>query len=196
MPPDALDLSLNEVQTLALKAARGAGLAWGLAEDAGRAAVWLARHAGAWAEGLPAVLDAPAATSPLLLGGLLSDGAGEPRGAGRAAAPVWALPGLLATGRSVLIRLDAIMVASDPGGVPTASAPIEDLAGLPAANLSVSFPCGKAPTLAHALPVRFRRSRVAKADWQRLDALAQRTYVPASDRSRLTGAGAGLLDDE
>jgi hypothetical protein len=29
-----------------------------------------------------------------------------------------------------------------------------------------------------------------------LEAFAYRTYVPASDHSRLTGAGAGLLDDE
>ena len=33
--------SLNEIQTLATKAARGAGLPWGLADEAGRAARWL-----------------------------------------------------------------------------------------------------------------------------------------------------------
>ncbi|MGT2467016.1 DUF3726 domain-containing protein [Mesorhizobium atlanticum] len=33
-----IDLSLNEVETLSTKAARGAGFSWGLAEDIGRAA--------------------------------------------------------------------------------------------------------------------------------------------------------------
>jgi hypothetical protein len=37
-------LSCNEIAALCLKAARGAGMSWGLAEEAGYAAVWLARH--------------------------------------------------------------------------------------------------------------------------------------------------------
>jgi hypothetical protein len=32
--------------------------------------------------------------------------------------------------------------------------------------------------------------------WQRFDALAVLTYVPASETSRLAGAGAGLLDND
>ena len=39
--------SLNEIETLSRKAARGAGLSWGLAEEAGKATRWLA------AAGLP-----------------------------------------------------------------------------------------------------------------------------------------------
>jgi len=35
-------LSFNEIEQLCLKAARGAGLSWGLAEEAGMAASWLA----------------------------------------------------------------------------------------------------------------------------------------------------------
>lgn len=37
-------LSLNEVEQLCLKAARGAGMTWGLAEEAGFAAGWLAER--------------------------------------------------------------------------------------------------------------------------------------------------------
>ena len=37
----AVQLSCNEVEALCLKAARGAGLSWGLAEEAGLAARWL-----------------------------------------------------------------------------------------------------------------------------------------------------------
>ena len=36
--------SLNEIESLCKKAARGAGLSWGLAEEAGKAARWLSAH--------------------------------------------------------------------------------------------------------------------------------------------------------
>ena len=39
--PEPLPCSLNEIQLQATKAARGAGLPWGVADEAGRAARWL-----------------------------------------------------------------------------------------------------------------------------------------------------------
>ena len=39
-----ISLSFNEIEQLCQKAARGAGLSWGLAEEAGMAAVWLVKH--------------------------------------------------------------------------------------------------------------------------------------------------------
>ena len=39
--PEPMLCSLNEIRTLAAKAARGAGLPWGIAEEAGRGAGWL-----------------------------------------------------------------------------------------------------------------------------------------------------------
>ena len=50
--PEPMRCSLNEVRTLATKAARGAGLPWGVAEEAGRAACWLEARGLA---GLPAL---------------------------------------------------------------------------------------------------------------------------------------------
>ncbi|MEN8658017.1 DUF3726 domain-containing protein [Marivita sp.] len=41
---DGAWLSNNEIEQLCLKAARGAGMSWGLAEEAGFAAAWLARR--------------------------------------------------------------------------------------------------------------------------------------------------------
>ncbi len=43
-----IDLSLNEVETIAAKAARGAGLSWGGAEEIGKAARAMARAGVAW----------------------------------------------------------------------------------------------------------------------------------------------------
>ena len=40
-PGKTLHLSRNEIESLCTKAARGAGMAWGLAEEAGYAAGWL-----------------------------------------------------------------------------------------------------------------------------------------------------------
>jgi hypothetical protein len=50
------ELSLNEVESLAAKAARGAGFPWGLAEDIGRGARRLALSEANWAEALLALL--------------------------------------------------------------------------------------------------------------------------------------------
>jgi hypothetical protein len=48
--------SLNEIEMTVWKAARGAGLAWGLAEEMGQAARWLADRGFDWAESLVAAL--------------------------------------------------------------------------------------------------------------------------------------------
>lgn len=197
-PPDALDLSLNEVETLAQRAARGAGLPWGVAEDTGRAAAWIARRVGPWAGQLLALLETPppAAESPLLLAGWLAD-SGDPRQIPRVTLPLWALPGLLATTtRRVSIVLGNVELACNPGEDPGATRPADAFAALPAAALALAFPPTPLPPLPYRLPEKYRRSLVPWAEWQRLQGLAQRTYVPASDHSRLTGAGAGLLDDE
>ncbi len=199
MPPDLHDLSLNEVETLAAKAARGAGLPWGVAEDAGRSAVWIASHSGTWAESLLALLEAPLpdAPSPLLLAAALADGALAT--AERVAAPVWILPPLLAgPGRCepVVLRLGDADIRCNPGEDPSSTLPAEALAALAEAPVAVRRAEARLPPLPHALPARWRRSAVAVATLARLEALAARTYVPASDESRLRGAGAGLLDDE
>jgi hypothetical protein len=198
LPPDQLDLSLNEVETLAQKAARGAGLPWGVAEDAGRAAVWICRRGGDWAGALLALLETPPpdAESPLLLGGWLADAA-EPCRMARVAWPLWALPGLLrTTARPVSVLLGNAELRCNPGEDPAATLAGASLAAMQEASLALAFPPGPLPMLPYPLPAIVRRARVPGAEWRRLQALAARTYVPATARSRLTGAGAGLLDDE
>ncbi len=49
--------SLNEIQTLATKAARGAGLPWGVADEAGRTARWLESRGLGGLAALAAALD-------------------------------------------------------------------------------------------------------------------------------------------
>ena len=46
-------------------------------------------------------------------------------------------------------------------------------------------------------PMRQRGGYLAPDDaWRALQALEHRTYVPASAHSRLSGAGAGMLDND
>ena len=174
VPPDApvdmIDLSLNEVETMALKAARGAGLPWGIAEDVGRSAAWLARHAGGWAEFLLGLLEAPppAAQSPLLLAGPLADGAVAT--AERVVAPLWVLPVLLlGPGRCnpVALRLGDAEIRCNPGEDAGATLPAASLAALPPAPVAVRLSEARLPTLPHGLPARFRRSVVGGAVWRR-----------------------------
>ncbi len=127
MTAPLVDLSLNEVETLAAKAARGAGLSWGGAEEIGRASRVLARAGGDW----PALV-------------LALDG------------PGYAEPGAEA---SALMRVEAVLErVSGSGTLTRAATPVETAAAL--------------------------------------EALAARTYVPASTRSRVSGAGAGLTDND
>ncbi|MXW92328.1 MAG: DUF3726 domain-containing protein [Rhodospirillaceae bacterium] len=55
--PEPLPCSLNEIQSQATKAARGAGLPWGVADEAGRAARWLEARGLAGLSALDGALD-------------------------------------------------------------------------------------------------------------------------------------------
>ena len=55
--PEPLFCSLNEIQTMATKAARGAGLPWGVADEAGRAVRWLEARGLAGVSALDGALD-------------------------------------------------------------------------------------------------------------------------------------------
>lgn len=122
-----VDLSLNEVETLAAKAARGAGLSWGGAEEVGRAARTLARAGADWTV-LVLALDGPAYAEP-------------------------------AAETSALARVEAALATVDGSQ-------------------------------------RLTRAAVSAETVAALDALAAKTYVPASARSRVSGAGAGLTDND
>jgi hypothetical protein len=198
-PEDGIELSLNEVETLALKAARGAGLPWGVAEDVGRSAAWLARCVGTWAESLLMLLENPpaAARSPLLLAGALADGAVAT--AELVVAPLWVLPPLLlGPGRCnpVALRLGMEEIRCNPGEAPGATCSAAGLAALPPSLVAVRLHPQRLPPLPNAMPQHLRRSIVTRGALARLEALAALTYVPASEASRRRGAGAGLLDDD
>ena len=66
--------SLNEIEALAKKAARGSGCSWGVAEDAGRAVRWLEARGLPGAEALGTLLRGSKPSETLAIGCAISDG--------------------------------------------------------------------------------------------------------------------------
>ncbi len=208
-------LSLNEVEATVLKASRGAGMEWGLAEEAANAARWLARQRLGFEAAFLSVLEA----APWRAGIVLEHGTIRPREAGawlcpihvgaclsdlgdtlplrieRVLQPLWLLPFaarlespvLLACG-GVSLLLRGGKLAAPPSGEPAA---LGERAGLVELTASVpldAMACADAPPSGGIA--------IDAEIWPKLQAFEARTYVPASLRSRLSGAGAGASDND
>lgn len=192
-------LSLNEVETLAAKAARGAGLGWGQAEEIGRAARWLAARQIAWASPLLALLDDKHPGERLAPAFHAAD-----RSAGSADGdnwstepcdPLWLVP-LVATalyGGPLLVRMQFGEVEIAVGGDALAGA-TPALAALPQQPARIAVEAAD-PIFAPVRPGQ-RRATLEAAERVGLERLAALTYVPASASSRASGAGGGRVDDE
>ncbi len=213
-------VSRNEIESLALKAARGAGMSWGLAEEASVAAGWLAEHALPWADTLASALAQAHTTSrpqivghaitpshpgtrlcPIMTGALLSD-LGQPISTVEVRdvlAPLWLAPFLSSwTWPDRAVRLGwgeahLLVAQSAMSGVDTALG----------AALAVAFASrvaiGMEPNdhLTQLRPQRAGSGYLVPDDaWRMLGQFERRSYVPASAQSRIAGAGAGLLDND
>ncbi|HEY1386490.1 MAG TPA: DUF3726 domain-containing protein [Dongiaceae bacterium] len=198
-----IDLSLNEAQTLAVRAARGAGFSWGLADDIGRAARMLAVRGEPWAEALLALtrladgfappsperaarwrcgrtdLPASAPLCPVRTAMLLIDAGVDP-----AAAPLrLAHVGLPIWLRALLQAAEATTRCTvDYGGGGALSQ---------AADVTISTAATRPEARAPA-----RRAPIGPDLLTELLSIAGRVYVPESERSRARGAGGGSVDGE
>jgi len=206
-------VSLNEVETTILKAARGAGMEWGLAEEAAQAAIWLVRcglpweapalgvlEAAAWQD-LP-VLEGPhlrprlagGRLCPILCGAYLSDLGGGLALMEQVAFPILLLPfatrcacALELAWGDVSIGLIAGRASIRPKGARGLDAPQAALVTLRPVESELPEP--------FIGPARPRGVTVDARGWAKLQALEARTYVAASSRSRRSGAGPGSVDD-
>lgn len=215
-------LSRNEIAALGAKAARGAGMEWGLAEEAGFAAGWLSANgvdgAGAlldhleaargtgWAQICPVVARGAwraAGTDPLCpvaLGATLCDFAGLPGGltdgegilAGPVSRPVLLLPFLADIAR----KATRPVAIAWPGGRVIVGEGGE-VAG-PVADLAglpeaaLELAFAPAPS---GWPARAGQTPTHRSTMAALTTLAMKTTVPASAASR-DGAGAGATDND
>ncbi|MDU8911813.1 hypothetical protein [Aestuariicoccus sp. MJ-SS9] len=173
-----MSYSVTEIQTLAQKAARGAGFPPSQAEAFGRAAALHLAEGGApevLLAGLATPGDSPILRLPLLMDDILRarEALGNEvtlslHGDDGQLAPVYA--------RALPLGLRGI--------------DIEEIAGEPSKLHITLDPEARTPC---KLPPRVD---APQALIDRLNDLAARTYVPATEESRLKGAGAGLTDND
>lgn len=214
-----MSYSLNEIEGMARRAARGAGYSWGLAEETGKAVRWLCANGldgcatlarlfeqtGTVAKNRLAPLSltvewagASGRLCPLTAGAALSDCADR---LGKhdivmhdVLCPVLVVPfaaaAAKATGNVVALGWGGQTVICDAFGGCGAVAP-------PALATSVTglLRIEPATRAAPALP-SVTRANPGAAAWAALGRFGQRTYAPATKASRLLGAGAALCDND
>lgn len=214
--------SMNEIEAMGRRAARGAGLDWGIAEEAGKAVRWLAGHglpgpdlladllarnAGLGYQSLrPVWIDGvwqaqSGWLSALVAGAALADRAHE-LGRGRVfelgptAAPLLLAPYAAsvarATRQAVELAWPGVTLTITPDGGLAARGAGASVAARSAERVRCQR-CAEPPATA---PPGHSRCVVDAGSWRQLDALAHRTYAPATEASRLAGAGAGLSDND
>lgn len=216
-----MTFSLGEIEVMGKRAARGAGLSWGLAEEAGKAARWLcanglpgadmlaellSRNDGRCYEDLvPVLVDGvwqarSGQLCPLIAGAALSDLAreiamGRDINTGPTAFPLLLAPaaaGVAAiTDAAVTLSWPGVTIAIGPDG---AAIEGEDAAVRARSADGVTCRAASGAVIAGA-----RRRNAAPIDaetWSRLGDFAHRTFAPATEASRLAGAGAGLADND
>ena len=216
--------SLNEIEAMSKRAARGAGLSWGLAEEAGKAARWLAAHglpgpealtellagndSGRYAALAPASVDDPVwrapsgSLCPLVAGAALCDRAAEIAAGREIELGPTAQPLLLApfaagvadmTGAAVRLSWAGTELVLAPAGVSIEG----DRAALTAAGAD-GIRCARVALTGIPSPPDTGAAKrdVDAAIWGRLNAFAGRIFAPATEASRLTGAGAGNNDSD
>ncbi|HAV08825.1 MAG TPA: hypothetical protein DEF12_15325 [Rhodobacteraceae bacterium] len=178
--------ALGEIETLCRKAARGAGHSWGVAEEAGRAARWLCAHGFKGAELIHSCL-APG-DEALGVGVKLADFPCD-----QALPRIAAFEALLPFAAIAAQRLGKTCTLSGPMAC-YALAADGSVWRAPSMGSAPSFQCGGTPTGERLI----RQSRAAP-DPETLAALRRlelRTYAPATEASRIAGAGAGLSDND
>lgn len=197
-----IDLSLNEAQTLAVRAARGSGFPWGLADDIGRAARLLAMRGKPWAEALLALTQ---------LADSLDPPSPERAARWRSGKPDLPTAAPLCPVRTAMLLIDAgIGLGGAPLRLAHVGLPIWLQGLLQTADTTTEYlvDCGTSEALLRAADVTIakaathaeapiaRRARVAPEVLSALLSIAGRVYVPGSERSRARGAGGGSVDDE
>ena len=211
-----MSFSLNEVEALSKRAARGAGLDWGLVEEAAKATRWLcaqgfdgckvlanvltAHHV----TGCPRSLDgewrsAEGSLCPVRTGAALSDCAAQVGSVGakmrNVSHPLFMLPFVAAAARKTKTNLQMHW----PGVTVTTNGHHTDLSVSKVGNVYIEQAEQVEISLAPPLSDVDRQAVRARPDsWvlDKLNSLAALTYAPATEASRRLGAGAGQSDND
>lgn len=212
--------SLNEIEAMCKRAARGAGLSWGLCEEAAKGTRWLASFGFAGPDLLASLLELndrlPAIDfSPVALEGIWRAAAGRlnPLIAGASMSdcavkmelgniitmlevdyPLLVVPfasgAALRLGQPVSVEWEDTRMVTN-GKELCVQGDIKAILTPHARRVDCSAP---AQMLSQTRPIH--RAVVSNDCWIRLNRFAQRTFAPATEASRLRGAGAGLTDND
>lgn len=189
--------SLGEAKALSIKAARGGGLPWGMAEEAGFAIHWLQSHGApgvaalagllGWRDGLAKV---DHDLCPICLGTAIMDaGRGVPAELGRIRQPLLLAPfiaactpsGMQMAWKGVRLTLSEAGLVTDAGRE---------------ALLIAEADCTAERGVARVAETTTRVPETEADAIAALSGFAARTYAPATDASRMSGAGAGTSDND
>jgi hypothetical protein len=199
----SVSLSQGEATAIVVKAARGFGLSWGLAEEAGWALCqlgqfgddqlsWFDRAFNESTENCPITIGATVMDHAALAGSLAQKGGDLDH----IRMPILLIPFLRKSAQRVGHRLFLcedisglrIDVTSDLGSH------IEQLGSLPIGHVVI-----EAGTLIHNDPPRKQKTyrfQTSMETLAQLDNLGSRTYVPETEASRMSGAGAVASDND
>lgn len=207
--------SLNEIEALCKRAARGSGLSWGLAEEAARASRWLAAYGLPGPQMLAALLElndqllfsdvAPVSLadiwcaplgrlSPLIAGAAMSDCATRIRSGQsicmrNVTQPLLVVPfartAALYLNTCVVIEWDDVSMTTD-GHRLSMQGNADTLNVEHTDNLT----CSTGADLTNKIPSAYR-GEIDHEIWTCLSRFANRTYAPSTAQSRAAGAGAG-----
>nr|AFI78739.1 hypothetical protein ws406H10_0027 [uncultured bacterium ws406H10] len=199
-----MNWSLGETRALAVKAARGADMDWGLADDAGFAVQWLEKHGAPAVTALASLLDwydrrndgsaeiPDRRLCPVVVGTAMSDSKSVAAGPlGIVAQPLLLAPFVVMANpqRAWCLMWNDVEVKISQQGLQTSAQPNQLLSGGADCRLEPgsTFDAGNK---------RFRVPGSESSAMERLNIFAARTYAPATEQSRLAGAGAGLNDND
>lgn len=202
MEQEETQVSLNEVEQLCAKAARGMGAGWGVAEDIARAVRWMARRKLNWSAPMLRMVESEAGADRLRPTFHVADllAAGRPGDSWKieGCEPIWTLAILSAAlqGRdmSLDVAWDGCVARLQAAGSCSTNHPMVPLEALGPRPIVVTAAPAAAPAFLNAITVLARRSDVTSTTWQKLQTCAARTYVASSEQSR-AGAGGTRADD-
>ncbi len=184
--------SLSEITATGRKAAKGAGYSWGLADEAGRATAWLWEHGIDGITALADVLDARSPqTCPIYIGTRLCDAPPEkPVVFQNVHSPI-----LLLSFAAELSKITQTSYQLTFANAVFSTNPTAMFCANPATDTQGTAQFSRGPVSGEQLAPAPRREAPAQA-WARLGAWEHKTYAPATEASRLAGAGAGLSDND
>lgn len=184
--------SLGEITATGRKAAKGAGYSWGMADEAGRATAWLWEHGIDGISALADLLDhGTPDTCPIHQGVAFCD-----------APPVGTVqlqelhsPILLLSFAAELSKITKKSYCLSIGNGRYSTNHEGMYCETPLTDPAQTAALSQQPVTGERLLPVSRRPAPEQA-WTRLEAWEHKTYAPATEASRLAGAGAGLSDND